>query len=204
MLVKLYEENPNEKTLLQIVDVFKKGGIVIFPTDTVYGMGCDIYQQKAVEKVARIKGLKLEKANFSFLFYDLSHISDFTKPIDNHIFRMMKKNVPGPFTFILNANSNVPRIFRSRKKTIGIRVPDNPITMELIRMLGNPVLTTSVHDPDEIIDYTTDPELIHEKHKDQVDIVIDGGFGKIIPSTVIDCTGDEPEIIREGEESLIE
>jgi len=204
MLIKLYPENPNDKILLKVIEVLKNGGVIIFPTDTVYGLGCDINQSKAVEKVARIKGIKLEKANFSFICYDLSHITDYTKQLNNKVFRLMKKNLPGPFTFILNANNRVPKIFRSKKKTIGIRIPDNNIILEIVQMLGNPLLTTSIHDSDEVIDYTTDPELIHEKYKDFVDLVIDGGFGKNIPSTVIDCTNDEPEIIREGEDDLVE
>jgi tRNA threonylcarbamoyl adenosine modification protein (Sua5/YciO/YrdC/YwlC family) len=204
MIIKLYKENINEKHLQQVVDVLKNGGIAIFPTDTVYGLGCDISDQKAVEKVARIKGLKLEKANFSFICHDLSHLSDFCKQIDNHVFRLMKKNLPGPFTFILPANNNVPKIFRSKKKTIGIRVPDNPITLEIVRRLNNPLLTTSIHDADEVIEYTTDPELIHEKYKDIVDLVVDGGYGSNVPSTIVDCSNNLPEIIRDGERELVE
>ena len=204
MIIKLYNENPNDKQVLKVIEVLKKGGVIIYPTDTVYGLGCDINNQKAVEKVARIKGLKIEKANFSFICYDLSHISDYAKVIDNNIFRLMKKNLPGPFTFILNANNNVPKIFRSKKKTIGIRIPDNNILLSLVKELGNPLLTTSIHDSDNILDYITDPELIHEKYKDLVDIVIDGGYCSNVPSTVIDCTGDEAVIVREGIELPVE
>lgn len=204
MLIKIYPENPNVKQVEQVVGILKRGGVVIFPTDTVYGLGCDISQSKAIEKVARLKGVKLEKANFSFICSDLSHLSDFTKHIGNDVFRMMKKNLPGPFTFILPANNNVPKVFRSKKKTIGIRVPDNPIIKEIVEMLGNPLLTTSIHDTDEVIEYTTDPELIHEKYQNNVDAVVDGGFGKNIASTVVDCTPEIPEIIRQGEEYLKE
>lgn len=197
MLVKLFNENPNQREILKIVDVLRKGGLIIYPTDTVYGLGCDITNAKAVEKVARIKNVKVEKNNFSFICSDLSHISDFTKPISNSVFKLMKKNLPGPFTFILEANNNVPKYFKG-KKTVGIRVPDNNIIREIIRELGNPILSTSIHDEDEILEYSTDPELIHEKYQEIADIVVDGGYGEFIPSTVVDCTGDEITIIREG------
>ena len=204
MIIKIYSENPNIKHISIVIDVLKNGGVIIYPTDTVYGLGCDINNQKAVEKVARIKGVKIEKANFSFICYDLSHISDYAKIFDNNIFRMIKKNLPGPFTFILNASNNVPKIFRSKKKTIGIRIPDNNIILTLVKELGNPLLTTSIHDNDNILDYMTDPELIHEKYKDMVDLVIDGGYCSNMPSTVIDCTGEEPFIVREGIELPVE
>lgn len=202
MLVRLYPENPNEKTISQVVDLLKKGGIIIYPTDTVYGMGCDITNQKAIEKICRIKGIKPEKANLSFICYDLSHISDYIKPIDNSIFRMLKKALPGPFTFIFNANNNVPKLLSSNKKTVGIRVPDNNIAREIVRTLGNPILSTSIHDDDGIIEYSTDPELIHEKYQDLVDLVVDGGYGDNEPSTVIDCTSTEVEVIRPGKGNL--
>lgn len=198
MLIRLYEENPNEKVLEQIVAVLKKGGIIIYPTDTVYGLGCDITNQKAIENIAKLRGIKPEKANFSFICYDLSHISDYIKPIDNSIFRVLKKALPGPFTFIFNANNNVPKLLSSKKKTVGIRVPDNNIARRIVQMLGNPILSTSIHDEDEIIEYTTDPELIYEKYQDKVDLVIDGGFGDNTPSTVVDCTSGNFELIREG------
>lgn len=198
MLVKIYPENPNEKEIRKIVDILRNGGLVIYPTDTIYGIGCDINNAKAVEKVARIKGINLKKANLSFICYDLSHISDFTKPLNNHVFKLMKRHLPGPFTFILPANSNVPKLFKNNKKTIGIRVPDNRIIRELVNELGNPILSTSVRDEDDILEYTTDPELIYEKFADQVDVVIDGGYGDNEPSTIIDCTGDELEIVRHG------
>ena len=198
MLVKIYDENPDPRQIRKVVDVLRNGGIIIYPTDTVYGLGCDITNTKAVEKVARIKGVDVEKSNFSFICSDLSHLSDFTKPISNQIFKIIKRYSPGPFTFILNANNNVPKYFKGKKKTVGIRVPDNSIIHEIVKELGNPILSTSVHDDDEILEYTTDPELIEEKYTDNVDLVIDGGYGGNIPSTIIDCTTDYPEIIRQG------
>ncbi len=198
MLIRVYEENPNEKVLEQIVTVLKKGGIIIYPTDTVYGLGCDITNHKAIEKIASLRGVKPEKANFSFICYDLSHISDFIKPIDNTTFRVLKKALPGPFTFIFNANNNVPKLLSSKKKTVGIRVPDNNIARQIVKLLGNPILSTSIRDEDEILEYTTDPELIYEKYQDKVDFVIDGGYGDNQASTVIDCTSGGFEIIREG------
>ena len=198
MLIRVYPENPNEKIIEQIVAVLKKGGIIIYPTDTVYGMGCDITNQKAIEKIAKLRGMKPEKANFSFICYDLSHISDYIKPIDNTIFRVLKKALPGPFTFIFNANNHVPKLLSSNKKTVGIRVPDNNIARQIVKMLGNPILSTSIHDEDDIIEYTTDPELIFEKYQDKVDLVVDGGYGDNVASTVIDCTSGEFEVIREG------
>ncbi|HBS88634.1 MAG: threonylcarbamoyl-AMP synthase [Bacteroidetes bacterium GWF2_38_335] len=196
--IKIYNDNPNSREIRKAVEVLNSGGIIIYPTDSVYGLGCDINKPRAVERIAQIKGEKLEKANFSFIFYDLSHISEFTRQINNDVFKSMKRNLPGPFTFILEANANIPKIFKSKKKTIGIRVPDNNIIREIVRELGNPIMTTSVLDDDEVIEYTTDPELIFEKYKDIVDLVIDGGFGNNEASTVIDCTGEEMEIIRQG------
>jgi tRNA threonylcarbamoyl adenosine modification protein (Sua5/YciO/YrdC/YwlC family) len=202
MLIRIYPENPNEKALEQVVEVLKKGGIIIYPTDTVYGMGCDITNQKAIERIAKLRGIKPEKANFSFICYDLSHISDYIKPIDNSIFRVLKKALPGPFTFIFNASNNVPKLLSSNKKTVGIRVPDNNIARQIVQLLGNPILSTSIHDEDDILEYTTDPELIFEKYQDSVDLVIDGGFGDNVPSTVIDCTDGGFEVIREGKGNL--
>jgi len=204
MLIRLYDENPNIKDILKVVEILRDGGVIIYPTDTIYGIGCDMTKPKAVERVARIKNVKPEKADFSFIFYDLSNISDYCKPIPNSIFKLMKKNLPGPFTFILNANSHIPKLFRSSKKSIGIRIPRNNIIREIVKELGNPVLSTSVHDEDTIIEYTTDPELIHEKFGDLVDLVIDGGYGGNIPSTVIDCIGNEPLITRYGKGELID
>jgi tRNA threonylcarbamoyl adenosine modification protein (Sua5/YciO/YrdC/YwlC family) len=198
MLLRIYPENPNSKYIHLVAGCLRSGGVIIYPTDTVYAIGCDIYQPKAVERVAQIKGIKAEKANFSLICEDLSHISDLTKPFSTRVYKIMKKALPGPFTFILNANNQVPRIFQSRKKTIGIRVPDNVIPREIVRELGNPIISTSVYDEDEIIEYTTDPELIYEKYKDLVDIVIDGGFGDNEASTVVDCTTDDLLVIRQG------
>ena len=198
MLLKIYPENTNQKEIQKVVAHLKKGGLFIFPTDTVYSIGCDLSNSRAVEKMARIKGVKLKDANFSLICYDLSHLSDFCKPMDNSVFKMMKKALPGAFTFILKANNNVPKLFKANKKTIGIRVPDNNIIREVVKELGNPVVSTSVHDDDEVVEYTTDPELIHEKYANDIDLVIDGGYGKNVASTVIDCTDGEPVIIRQG------
>ena len=198
MLIRIYEENPNEKAIEKVVDVLKKGGIIIYPTDTVYGLGCDITNQKAIERIAKLRGIKPEKANFSFICYDLSNISNYIKPIDNSVFRVLKKALPGPFTFIFNASGNVPKLLSSNKKTVGIRVPDNQIARQIVQQLGNPILSTSIHDDDDIIEYTTDPELIYEKYQDSVDLVIDGGNGANIPSTVVDCSSGDFEILRQG------
>lgn len=198
MLLKIHPENPSDRQIKKVVDCLNKGGIIIYPTDTVYGIGCDIYKNKAVEKIAFLKGIKKEKANFSFICSDLSHISDFTRPINNEIYKLMRKHLPGPYTFILQANNKVPKLFQSKKKTVGIRIPENNIIREIIKELGNPIMSSSVHDEDELIEYTTDPELIYEKFKDVVDIVIDGGSGGNEASTIIDCTQDEISIIREG------
>lgn len=198
LFVRMHPDNPSERHVRQVVEILKEGGVIIYPTDTVYGIGCDITKQRAIEKVALLKGIKPEKANFSFICYDMSHLSDYTKPIDNHIFKMMKRNLPGPFTFILEANNNVPKILKSNRKSIGIRIPDNNIIREIVNVLGNPILTTSLKADDQILEYTTDPELIYEDYKNLVDIVIDGGYGGNVASTIVDCTGGEPEIIRMG------
>ncbi len=202
MLIKIYPENPNPKAIAQAVEVLKKGGIIIYPTDTVYGLGCDITNQRAIEKICQIRGIKPDKANFSFVCADLRNISDYIKPIDNITFRVLKKALPGPYTFILNANNNVPKLLSSKKKTVGIRVPNNTIAQEIVKELGHPILSASIKDDDELIEYSTDPELIHEKYEDRVDLIIDGGFGGNEPSTVIDCTSGEFEVIREGKGSL--
>lgn len=199
----MYPENPDPRKIRQVCDILMNGGIIIYPTDTIYGIGCDITQPKAIERIARMKGLNPEKTTFSFICQDLSHIADYTSPISNEIFKMMKRNLPGPFTFILNANTNVPKILKSKRKTVGIRVPDNNIIREIVRELGNPILSTSVHDDDEIIEFTTDPELIHERYEDLVDIVIDGGYGSNTPSAIIDCTNESIELIRSGPVELI-
>lgn len=201
MLIRIHPENPSARTIGQVIECLNDGGVIIFPTDTIYAMGCDMLNQKAADRVARIKG-KRDKPNFSFLCQDLSHITDFTKPLPNDVFKLMKSTLPGPFTYILDANNTVPKMLHRKKKTVGIRVPDNNITLELIRQLGHPIMSTSIRDEDEVIEYTTDPELIHEKYKNQVDIVIDGGYGDNEPSTVIDCTGDEILIVREGKGKL--
>ncbi|MES2629080.1 MAG: L-threonylcarbamoyladenylate synthase [Bacteroidota bacterium] len=198
MLTKIYPENPDPKRIQQIVDLLKNGGVIIYPTDAVYSIGCDLMNHKAVERVAKIKGISVEKANFTLICPDLSNLSAFTKPIGNSVFRLMRQVLPGPFTFILNASHEVPRIFQSKKKTVGIRVPDNNIVQEIVKLLGNPIISTSVHDDDEVIEYTTDPELIHERYETQVDMVIDGGYGHTEPTTIIDCTTGEPEIMRQG------
>lgn len=198
MLVKLYNSNPDPQLVSEIVDLLQRGGVIIYPTDTVYGIGCDITKARAVERVARIKGVKPEKADFAFICSDLSHLSDFAKQVDNNTFKLMKAYLPGPYTFILNASSNVPKILKQKKKTVGIRVPDNNIIVEIVRQLGHPILTTSLKEDDEIVEYFTDPEVIHDEYKDLVDLVIDGGYGGLIPSTILDCTGDEPVVLREG------
>lgn len=203
MLLKIYPENPNPKHVLLVVECLMDGGIIIYPTDTVYGLGCDIFKSKAVERIAQLKGIKADKANFSFICNDLSQLSDYCKPISNEVFKMMRKNLPGAFTFILNASNNVPKLIQSKKKTVGIRIPDNSIPIQIVKELGHPIMSTSIHDDDEIIEYTTDPELIYEKYSNVVDIVIDGGYGDNEPSTVIDCTGAELSIIREGKGILI-
>lgn len=198
MLISIHPDNPDQRKISQVVDILRSGGVIIYPTDTVYGIGCDIFNARAVERIARIKGVKIEKANFSFICHDLSHISDFTRHFSNHTFKLLKRYLPGPYTFILPANSSIPRIFKNNKKTVGIRIPDNNIPLEIVRQLGNPLLTTSIHDSDEVLDYTTDPELIHENMEHLVDLVIDGGFGNNIPSTIVKCVNDEPEILRQG------
>ena len=187
---------------MQIVDVLKSGGIIIYPTDTVYGLGCDITKPKAVEKIAQIRGIKLNKANFSFICQDLRHLSSFSLPLDNHVFKMLKRNLPGPFTFILKANNNVPKLFKSNKKTIGIRVPDNSIIQSIVEELGNPILTTSIYDKANS-EYITDPELINETYSDKVDIIIDGGSSGVESSTVVDCSVDDIVILRQGKGELI-
>lgn len=200
-LIKLYEENPNPKQVAKVVDVLRKGGLVIYPTDTVYGLGCDITNSKALQRIARIKGVKLEKANWSFICADLSNLSDYVRQIDSSTFKLLKRTLPGPYTFILPGNNNLPKDFK-KKKTVGIRVPDNAIARALVSELGHPIVSTSIRDDDDVLEYTTDPELIFEKWQNLVDIVIDGGYGDNVASTVIDLSGDEPEVLREGKGSL--
>lgn len=195
--IKIYVDKPSETAIKKVVEVLKNGGLVIYPTDTVYGLGCDITNSRALEKLAKIKGVKLEKANFSFVCSSLSNISDYVKQIDTPTFKILKRALPGAYTFILPGNNDLPKDFR-KKKTVGIRVPDNNIAIQIVEMLGNPIVSTSIHDEDEVIEYSTDPELIFEKWQNQVDLVIDGGYGENIASTIIDLTGHEPIIVREG------
>jgi tRNA threonylcarbamoyl adenosine modification protein (Sua5/YciO/YrdC/YwlC family) len=198
MLLKIHPDTPGQRQVQKAVELLRDGGVIIFPTDTVYGLGCDVFNHKAVERVARLKGINLEKANFSFICHNLSHLTDYAKHVDNPTYKLMKQYLPGPYTFILEASNNVPRIFRNRKKTIGIRVPDNKIIIEIVKVLGNAVLTTSIHDKDEFIDYPTDPELIYEDYQNLVDAVIHGGYGNNKPSTIINCMGPEPVVVRQG------
>ncbi|WP_294819686.1 L-threonylcarbamoyladenylate synthase [uncultured Flavobacterium sp.] len=195
--IKIYPENPNEKEIAKVVRILRDGGIIIYPTDTVYGLGCDITNSRALERIAKIKGIKLEKANFSFICSDLSNLSDYVKQIDTATFKILKRSLPGPYTFILPGNNNLPKEFK-KKNTVGIRVPDNNIALEIVRQLGNPIISTSIHDEDEVLEYSTDPELIFEKWQNLADAVIDGGYGDNIPSTIIDLSGDEPVVVREG------
>lgn len=199
--IKIYEDKPNEAAIAKVVKVLKEGGLVIYPTDTVYGLGCDITNTKALERIAKIKGIKLEKANFSFICNDLSNISDYVRQIDTTTFKILKRALPGPYTFILPGNNNLPKEFK-KKTTVGIRVPDNAIALEIVKLLGNPIVSTSIHDDDDVIEYTTDPELIFEKWQNLVDLVIDGGYGGNVGSTIIDLSGDEPVVVREGKGSL--
>jgi tRNA threonylcarbamoyl adenosine modification protein (Sua5/YciO/YrdC/YwlC family) len=198
MLIRIYNENPNPKQIRQVIDLLEDGGIIIYPTDTVYAMGCDILATKSIEKIARIKGLNPKNPELSLIFHDMSQLSEYTVIRDNTVFKLLKRNLPGPFTFIVQANNQIPKLFKNKKKTVGIRIPDNNIVLELVRELGRPIITTSIHDPDEVIEYTTDPELIYEKYQDFADIVIDGGFGRNEASTIVDCTGEEIEIVRQG------
>lgn len=205
MLIKIYPENPNKREMQQVVDVLQKGGIIIFPTDTIYALGCKASNTNGLEQVCRIMGKKPEKANLSLLCKDLSHITDYTTPIDNTVFRLMKRCLPGPYTFVLNASNQIPKIFKQQsKKTVGIRIPGNNIVLELINMLGEPLISSSIHSEDEIEEYITDPELIYEKYEKHIEAMIDGGFGGNIGSTVIDCSGDDIVLIREGKGSVDE
>lgn len=200
-LIRIYEENPNPKEIARVVDVLRKGGLIIYPTDTVYGLGCDITNSRALERIARIKGVKLAKANWSFICADLSNLSDYARQIETSTFKILKRSLPGPYTFILPGNNNLPKDFK-KKKTVGIRVPDNAIAKALVEVLGNPIVSTSIRDDDDLLEYTTDPELIFEKWENLVDVVIDGGYGDNVASTVIDLSGHEPIVVREGKGSL--
>ncbi|MEA3318314.1 MAG: L-threonylcarbamoyladenylate synthase [Bacteroidota bacterium] len=198
MLIDIYNENPNEKQISKVVDILRNDGIIIYPTDTVYGLAWNINCPKAFDRIILLKGKAAKKEQFSLICKDISQISEYTKHINNSTFKTLKQNLPGAFTFILNANNNVPKFYKHKKKTVGVRIPNNNIAIEIVRALGNPIMTTSIHANDEILDYLTDPELIHDKYEKIVDIVINGGYGKNQASTVVDCTKDEFEIIREG------
>lgn len=200
-IIKIYNDNPNPKEIEKVVKILQKGGVVIYPTDTVYGLGCDFTNTKALERIAKIKGVKLEKANFSFVCKDLSNLSNYVKQIDTATYKILKRALPGPYTFVLPGSNSLPKVFKKRK-TVGIRVPDNTIARAIVEALGNPIVSTSIHDDDEVLEYTTDPELIFEKWQKKVDIVVDGGYGDNYASTVIDLTTDQPEVIREGKGSL--
>lgn len=195
--IKIYEDKPNEAAIKKVVDVLRNGGLIIYPTDTVYGLGCDITNTRALERIAKIKNIKLEKSNFSFICYDLSNLSDYVKQIDTATFKILKRALPGPYTFILPGNNDLPKEFR-KKKTVGIRIPDNNIALQIVKMLGNPIVSTSIHDDDEVLEYSTDPELIFEKWQNRVELVIDGGYGDNVGSTIIDLSGYEPIVVREG------
>ncbi|MES2239055.1 MAG: L-threonylcarbamoyladenylate synthase [Bacteroidota bacterium] len=199
--IRIYEDKPSEAAIAKVVKVLKDGGLVIYPTDTVYGLGCDITNSRALERIAKIKGIKLDKANFSFICHDLSNLSDYVKQIETSTFKILKRALPGPYTFILPGNNNLPKEFK-KKTTVGIRVPENNIALEIVRLLGNPIVSTSIRDEDDVIEYTTDPELIFEKWQNLVDLVIDGGYGDNVASTIIDLSGHEPEVVREGKGSL--
>lgn len=196
-LIKIYPNNPQEAALEKVVRALRDGALIIYPTDTVYGIGCDITNNKALEKLAKLKGVKLEKATWSFICADLSNISDYVKQIDAATFKILKRSLPGPYTFVLPGNNNLPKAFKKRK-TIGIRVPDHSIPKKIVEMLGNPIVSTSIYDPDVVLEYTTDPELIFEKWSPHVAFVIDGGYGDNVPSTIVDLSGDSPELIRMG------
>ncbi len=198
MLIQIHPENPDSRKIAKVVEILKKGGVIIYPTDTVYSFACDISHKSAVEKICQLRDIKPEKANFSIVCKDLSELTEFAKQINNSVFRLMKKVLPGPYTFVLNASKKSPGIFRKNKKTIGIRIPSNKIAIAIVELLGNPIMTASLKDSDELIEYTTDPEVIHEKFAKRVAVVIDGGFGKNAPSTVFDCSSGEPQLIREG------
>lgn len=201
MVVKIYPENPNPREIDKVVALLKEGGLVIYPTDTVYAIGCDALNVRAVEKICQIKGVNPQKANLSIICYDLSNISEYAR-VNNAAFKLMKKNLPGPFTFILPTSNELPKIFK-HKKEVGIRIPDNAVIREIVRVLGNPVLTMSIHDEDDVVEYSTDPELIEEKYANTVDLVIDGGYGGTEASTVVSCTADDFEVTRQGKGELI-
>ena len=195
--IRINADNPDPNVVAHVVSCLENGGVIIYPTDTVYGFGCDVTKSKAVERVAALKGMKLKDAKLAIVVFDLSQLAKYAK-VDTPIFKLMKKTLPGPFTYILNATGEVPKLFKNKKKTIGLRIPDHDIPREIVRQLGNPISTTSVVDDDEILEYTTDPEMIYENFKDKVDIVIDGGYGNNIPSSIVDCTSGDAEMVRQG------
>jgi tRNA threonylcarbamoyl adenosine modification protein (Sua5/YciO/YrdC/YwlC family) len=198
MLLRIYPENPSVDRIRKVVEVLEGGGIIIYPTDTVYAIGCDIKANKSIEKIARMKGRNPQNPDMSLIFHDMSQLSEYTVIRDNSVFKLLKRNLPGPFTFIVQANNQIPKLFKNKKKTVGIRIPDNNIVSELVKELGRPIITTSIHDTDEVIEYTTDPELIYEKYHDIAEIVINGGYGRNEASTIVDCTSEEIKIIRQG------
>jgi tRNA threonylcarbamoyl adenosine modification protein (Sua5/YciO/YrdC/YwlC family) len=198
MLIQIHPKNPEAKKIQTVVECLQNGGVIIYPTDTVYSIGCLLTKSRGIERVARIKGVKPEKANFSIVCYDLSNLSEYTRHVNSNIYKIMKKALPGPFTFILDASNKVPKYFNADKKEIGIRIPDNNITREIVRLAGAPLISTSVHDNDEVLEYITDPELIYERYENLVDMVVDGGYGNNVASTIINCTTGVPEIVRQG------
>jgi len=202
MLIRLYEENPNPKLIRQLSECLMDGGVIVYPTDTIYGFGCNIFKPKAIERIARIKNIEVSKNTFSIVCNSISQIADYAKPIDNHYFKIIKRCLPGPFTFILEANSKIPKHLHRKKKHVGLRIPNNNIALELVNTIGNPMMSSSVPIIENEIEYTTDPELINEKYGDMVDFVIDAGYGELEPSTIIDLTGSEYEVIREGKGDL--
>jgi len=198
MLLRIYPENPDPNRIRKVVEVLEEGGIIIYPTDTVYAMGCDIKAHKSIDKIAGLKGLNPLNPDMSLIFHDMSQLSEYTVIRDNSVFKLLKRNLPGPFTFIVQANNQIPKLFKNRKKTVGIRIPDNAIVLDMVNELGRPIITTSIHDPDEVIEYTTDPELIYEKYRDFAEVIINGGYGKNEASTIVDCTSGEIKVIRQG------
>jgi len=198
MLLRIYPENPDPNRIRKVVEVLEEGGIIIYPTDTVYAMGCDIKANKSIDEIAGLKGLNPLNPDMSLIFHDMSQLSEYTVIRDNSVFKLLKRNLPGPFTFIVQANNQIPKLFKNRKKTVGIRIPDNSIVLEMVKELGRPIITTSIHDPDAVIEYTTDPELIYEKYRDFAEIIINGGYGKNEASTIVDCTSGEIKVIRQG------
>ncbi|GJM62089.1 MULTISPECIES: L-threonylcarbamoyladenylate synthase [Persicobacter] len=197
-LIRLYPENPEPRKIIQIAEALRDGAVIIYPTDTVYGIGCDIMNAKAVDRVCRIKGVKTNKAQLSFICYDISDIAQYTRSIPTPVFKVLKKALPGPYTFLFPASTQVPKIISAKKKMVGIRIPDNNIPRDIVRELGNPIVTTSIRDEDEVIEYTTDPELIYEKFGNLVDIIIDGGYGNNVASTILDTSSGSIEVVREG------